>query len=387
MPTITIGFVPRERFSVASKCLQRIFDCTPIPFNLTVVDCNIPQVYWQQMEMVLRNRGNVRVIRVDRYLLPNQAKNLVIQKSTDDFICLMENDVLVEECWLTNLIAACEEHPADVAVPLILEGQGGPVHFDNNLGHIKMAQQSDGLKIEIVPRSTPKELDSSASRRSTHFMEVHCLLFRRKVFSRIGPFDETLNTREHVDLSLALHSAGVPVVFEPKSRVTFLPPPFVEPDEREYFYFRWDIERATMCHDRIRERWNLLNLPSSIDFVKEQHRIGSTHLVRKELEALMSPDKSFILVDQDWWRGTDILEGLKPIPFLERDGQYWGLPPDDETAIREFERLRKMGATFIVFGFPAFWWLDYYSEFHKYLRSNFHCVMENDRVVVFDLQS
>ncbi|MGH7801487.1 MAG: hypothetical protein ACREOW_12835 [Thermodesulfobacteriota bacterium] len=71
MSTITIGFVARERFSVASECLQRIFDCTHIPFNLIVVDCNIPQVYWQQMEKVLRGRSNVRVIYTDRYLLPN----------------------------------------------------------------------------------------------------------------------------------------------------------------------------------------------------------------------------------------------------------------------------------------------------------------------------
>ena len=62
MSTITIGFFPRERFSLAAESLQRIFDYTCIPFNLIVVDCNTPKVYWQQMEQVLRGRSNVNVI-------------------------------------------------------------------------------------------------------------------------------------------------------------------------------------------------------------------------------------------------------------------------------------------------------------------------------------
>ncbi|MGH7801486.1 MAG: glycosyltransferase family 2 protein [Thermodesulfobacteriota bacterium] len=378
LSTITIGFVPRERFSVASECLQRIFDCTRIPFNLMVVDCNIPQVYRQQMEKVLSGRSNVKVIRTDYYLLPNQAKNLVIQESTDDFICFPENDVLVDEGWLSYLIAACEEHPADVAVPLILERHGGPVHFDHNLGHIKAVQQSDGLKIEIVPRSTPKELDRSASRRSTQFMENHCLLFHRKVFNCIGLYDEALNISEHIDLSIALHHAGVPVVFEPKCCVTFLPPPPIYPDERDYFYFRWDIELTSKSDDRIRQRWNLLNYPNSVHFAKGRHLIA-------EIAALIQPGERFIMVDQD--QLSRYFRAYGAVPFLERDGIYWGPPPDAETAIREFERLLEAGATRIVFTWVAFWWLEFYTDFHKYLRSRYHCILENERLVVFDLRS
>ena len=73
MSTITIGFFPRERFSLAAESLQRIFDYTCIPFNLIVVDCNTPKVYWQQMEQVLRGRRNVNVIHKNHYLMPNQS--------------------------------------------------------------------------------------------------------------------------------------------------------------------------------------------------------------------------------------------------------------------------------------------------------------------------
>jgi hypothetical protein len=389
MSTVTIGFVPRERFSLAAEALQRIFEYTRIPFNLIVVDCNIPRVYWHEMERVLSGRKNVKVLRTNHYLLPNQSHNLVIRETKDDFVCLIENDVLVNEHWLSYLIAACEEHPADVAVPLILEGRkiSSRVHFAEALGSIRQIQHSDGVKLEIVPRGTPTEQDRNASRRTAEFIENHCMLFKREVFDRIGPFDEAVNTREPIDLSMALYHAKVPVVFEPKCRVGFLPPPPVDPDESDFYFFRWDLKKAIWNNDRIKEKWNLVNLPSSIPFVKERNLIGQMPLVRKELMTLISPEERFVLVDEEQWRTTETFEGLRTIPFLERDGKYWGRPTDDETAIRELERLRQSGAGSIVFVWSAFWWLDHYTKFNRHIRSAFRCVLSNDRLVVFDLQS
>ncbi len=105
----------------------------------------------------------------------------------------------------------------------------------------------------------------------------------------------------------------------------------------------------------------------------------------REVGTLIPSGQTFILVDVAHWR-TEEIDGRLAIPFLERDGTYWGPPPDDETAIRELERLRQSGANFIVFAWPAFWWLDYYSGFHRYLRSRFPCILENDRLVVFALR-
>ena len=48
------------------------------------------------------------------------------------------------------------------------------------------------------------------------------------------------------------------------------------------------------------------------------------------------------------------------LPFLERDGVYHGSPPDDATALSEFERLRGEGAGFMAYAWPAFWFLDHY---------------------------
>jgi glycosyltransferase involved in cell wall biosynthesis len=108
-------------------------------------------------------------------------------------------------------------------------------------------------------------------------------------------------------------------------------------------------------------------------------------IVKREIAALIPAADSFILVEDGQW-GYDILPDHRAIPFIERDGQYWGPPPDDKTAIQELERLRKGGASFIVFGWPTFWWLDYYTGLRDYLSSKFSCVLENSRLIVFDFR-
>lgn len=109
----------------------------------------------------------------------------------------------------------------------------------------------------------------------------------------------------------------------------------------------------------------------------------------EKIKELIPAGQSLILVDEDqlWDRNgsSEIVANRQTLPFLERDGQYWGPPPDDDTAIRELNRMRHSGANFIVFAWTAFWWLEYYSAFHDYLRSKFRCVLKNDRLVVFDL--
>jgi len=108
-------------------------------------------------------------------------------------------------------------------------------------------------------------------------------------------------------------------------------------------------------------------------------------LVPQHLAALVPQEESFIFVDQNRL-GREVTAGRRTIPFLERDGRSWGAPPNDETAIRELERLRRSGASFIVFAWPAFWWLDHYVGLREYLRSRFRCVMENEFLVAFDLR-
>jgi len=114
--------------------------------------------------------------------------------------------------------------------------------------------------------------------------------------------------------------------------------------------------------------------------------MGRLQLATKELRALIPAGTSFILVDEAQWGNVRDLADYQVIPFLEKDGRYWGPPPDDDAAIRELERLKETGARHIAFAWPSFWWLGHYAAFNRYLRSFFPCVLENERLVVFQLK-
>jgi predicted O-methyltransferase YrrM len=126
------------------------------------------------------------------------------------------------------------------------------------------------------------------------------------------------------------------------------------------------------------------NAPRSHEAERPEGRAKLVRL-REDLAALLPPGAVLILADEDCYR--DQLTADRPVlPFLERDGQYWGAPSDDDTAIRELERLRASGASFLAFAWPAFWWLDYYAEFSGYIRATFQCLLDNECLVAFDLR-
>jgi hypothetical protein len=106
------------------------------------------------------------------------------------------------------------------------------------------------------------------------------------------------------------------------------------------------------------------------------------------LEAIKSLPRSgepVILVD-DGTLELGPIGGRSRIPFLERDGVWWGPPPDDATAIAELERLQGGGAAFLVFAWPAFWWLQHYTGFSRHLRANCACLLDKEWLIVFELR-
>jgi hypothetical protein len=103
-----------------------------------------------------------------------------------------------------------------------------------------------------------------------------------------------------------------------------------------------------------------------------------------ELAAVVAPGARFALIDEGWL-DSSVPCGARSMPFLERDGLSQGRPADDAAALRELERLRCAGAAHLVFTWPTFWWFDHYRAFAGHLESCFRRVIENDRLVVFDL--
>ena len=133
------------------------------------------------------------------------------------------------------------------------------------------------------------------------------------------------------------------------------------------------------------ELWNDLILAGDHLLSPKRNILRKLDRTYSRFDSLVSASETFIYVDQETME-TEIFGDRIIIPFMEKDGLYSGVPADDEMAIEELERLRRIGANFIVFARPAFWWLDYYSDFHSYIRQRFECVLKSNRLIVFDLR-
>jgi glycosyltransferase involved in cell wall biosynthesis len=273
-PSVTVGFIPRERFALAAKMLKRIYENTNIPFNLIIVDCNIPAKYRAEIDEVVKGRNNVTIIRKDHYILPNESKNLIAQASEDDFICCIENDCSVSPGWLEHMLKTCQELSVDVVIPMLLEGPWWHRHVHHDPGFASVNKvERDG---QIV-RETVADRRGLARRIQLHdsmeieTMENHCVLYKREVLEKITPLDATLNTKEHIDISLLVKENGFKIGLAPEAVVGFNSPPPVEKEELPFYMFRWDVPRAIESEKKVIEKWKLADAGYESEFARGQH--------------------------------------------------------------------------------------------------------------------
>jgi hypothetical protein len=122
------------------------------------------------------------------------------------------------------------------------------------------------------------------------------------------------------------------------------------------------------------------------DSVPEQYN-NLQQAARELMEATASGATVIVADDPNQWGALPFVSERHLLPFLESEGEFNGPPVDDLNAIEELELLKRKGAGYMVFGAHAFWWFDYYQEFAGYLRSKYRCLLENKRLVVWDLRT
>lgn len=102
-----------------------------------------------------------------------------------------------------------------------------------------------------------------------------------------------------------------------------------------------------------------------------------------EVAEVVAPGEPLVLVD-DGLLGTDFIPCARPM--MEVDGYYAGPPESSDAAIEELQRQRIMGAKYIVFAPGTYWWLEHYDAFDRYLRDHYECLIQSDKLIVFNLE-
>jgi glycosyltransferase involved in cell wall biosynthesis len=217
---------------------------------------------------------------------------------------------------------------------------------------------------------------------NNNIMTINSPLLRRSVVADVGLFDDTLQLVEDWDYWIRCALKGKFMQYESweNSMALVRSYPTSISRNRKKGYGSSVLMRKKI--EALIEDPEVLELNRTL-LLELETWTKNIELSTDELKGIIAPDQLFILVDEDQVR-TDLMY-FKSLPFVERDGIYWGMPSNDEEAIQELQRLRASGALLIVFAWTAFWWLEYYEGWNWYLRSKFPCILENKRLVVFDL--
>ena len=257
---VTLVVVPRERFGMTRRSLESIYANTATPFTLIYVDGGSPAATRRYLAAQARDRG-FRLLRTDRYLAPNEARNLGIAHVTTRYLVFLDNDVLVTPGWLEALLRCAEETGASVVGPLYCMGEleRPTVHMTG--GHAHIFEQDGKRRFLEDHRFWGKPLRDvrpGLRREPSEMMEFHCMLVASDVFTRLGPLDEGLKSAlENPDFCMSVRRAGGEIYFEPASLVSYLPPPPLALSDLPYFLRRWSTAWNRASLQRFREKWDL----------------------------------------------------------------------------------------------------------------------------------
>ena len=155
------------------------------------------------------------------------------------------------------------------------------------------------------------------------------------------------------------------------------------------------LERRLICHNRwlelLGDHCRRLGLRADVERWKTQSYLYRMQRGTRAIEDLVRPGEHFILLDEDTWDHhhsgrREVVPGRFALPFLEKDGRYWGHPRTSKQAITELERMRGEGIRVIAIAWSGFWWLEFYPEFLAHLRRDYRCLLDADYMLVFELQ-
>jgi GT2 family glycosyltransferase len=314
-PLVTIIVVPRERYQFARESLESLYENTTFPFDLVYVDNNSPTKLRQYLEVQAETKG-FKLVKSDRYLSPNQARNLGLAHVKSKYVVFVDNDVIFAPNWLTALVDCTETTGATVVGSLVCQYQ--PYHTivhcagGEYMSATKYAEFVSGLPHPSdrhrwqIEEKTPyqnqriEEVGDRLKREPTGFVEFHSMLVRTEIFERIGLLDEKFAcTKEYLDFAMSVVRAGGTIYLEPASVVTFRthpPAPALNWSDLPYFMLRWSDawELANLHH--FQKKWNL---ETGGYFQRRYKKLG-----KRRREALIDPlvaKLSFIGKERQKW--------------------------------------------------------------------------------------
>lgn len=309
MTRTTIVVTQRERFGMTAESLESLIETTP-EARIVYVDGKSPAKYASYLRD-MAEAGRITLLRHERFLTPNEARNIGAAAADTDFVAFVDNDVLFTPGWLDALESCADRTGADVVAPLTCQGlpahteihhAGGDYAAGGDMAEF-FANHPDKQKMftEVMHGHGEKVADWEGRlvAQETGMCEFHCALVRRSAFERVGGLDEKmLSTKEHIDFCMTVKQSGGTVWFEPASVITYVFPCRARPmdtDDWPFFAIRWSNAHGARSLDHFIAKWNLDPDPDYVARKKQIYRL-------RRLQGILVPlyRKVPLLNRNDW---------------------------------------------------------------------------------------
>lgn len=338
----------------------------------------------------VRNEKNIGIAR-------NWNRGLAL--NTSPYVCVCHDDDLMLSGFLRQTVEVLERHPSVGFVlvqPQFIDQDGIPKDVQD-VGNIRDGLMS-GIELTelwvngrgggifppaiVMRRSAVMEALPVESPHTRGFIDLsfyyrmaalHDVYFIRKplVQYRVhGGSDTELLHRE---------AGATPWYGDVATRIDSIATLLQSPRAADQTYRDWLADRLLYLHKHASAAIHP-SIPAM--YHSWETRLG---MVQGQLLKLTSAGERILLVDDGQLGLSADWNGRLILPFLERDGGYWGPPDDDAHALRELDRMIASGLRWIVIAWPCFWWLDRYWRLRDRLAGSYPCRVDSPHVVAYEL--
>jgi GT2 family glycosyltransferase/tetratricopeptide (TPR) repeat protein len=215
-PSVDIIIPSRDQAETLSTCLTSIFSKTTYPnIKVTVVDNNSSEPdfftlmdYWKKEEPI-----RFQVIEDSRPFNYSAINNAAIEKTTGDFLILLNNDTeVISENWVEGMLGYAQlKEVGAVGVKLY--------YPDDTIQHVGVATGIGGVAVHLMKNQPKKAFGYWGNAiMVTNYSAVTaaCLMISREKFNLVGGFEEFLQVAfNDVDFCLKVREQGLFNVYLP----------------------------------------------------------------------------------------------------------------------------------------------------------------------------
>lgn len=353
-PTASIIVVTFDNLIFTRMCLESVLGNTAdVDFELIVVDNGSTDGSVEYLKWLEDAYAHVRLVANACNRGFALANNQGVAAASGNVLVLLNNDTMTPPGWLSRLLGHLSEPSIGLVGPVTnrsgSESQidvpystyGGLLEFSENRYHQHRGEQLD------VPS-----------------LVMFCVALRRDIWDEVGPLDERFEVGlfEDDDYAVRVKAAGYRVVCAEDAFVHHFGQASIGKLSASGIY-------GPLFHanrQRWEEKWGQPWAPHG-SRPKPEYR-SLVERVRAVARTAIPADATVAVVSKG---DEDLLDlnGRRAWHFPRAsDGSYAGhYPRDDSEAIAHLQALRGRGAEYLVLPRTAFWWLNHYPAFQKYL--------------------